>query len=876
MDDNEEQIKTAVQNKAAPRTTIWDELNEWGKELHDWQRFILYHAVRDTHLNSDRVEDAYRLFLRHAKLDMGTEEIPDLPSSITGRADLGTGGDLYLKEIKSLKNVNAIPETSKLTFDKGLTVVYGHNGTGKSGFVRILSAACFCRSKHDIFSNVFRPPPEDIPASAEFILERGNGEEGPVYFSVGDDEIKELQRICVFDSSTARIHLDQANTLGFQPVGFDVFDEMIRVIDTIEEKLKDDIRVRAKPKDFKGLFLEPGPVAEKIAKINADTDIKDLETLGTFGEAEQKRLEEIARQEIEMKSSSAEKTLRDLSKAKTDIAALKPKIKTLLSHIDENACKSVIALLEEQNIATIKAIKAGAEAVNHPNLHQTGSTEWDEFVNASRNLGQAESDSYPQTEKPCLLCHRPLDQPSVTLIKRMWAFLDDISRQAMLEMDTKINNLANSLSNLNLELLPSESRIRSDISKINPDLVASLDGISNVLTTRRNIIADALNNNSVELIPKDDITFPDELLDDAVGKIETQEKTISEKKFEEALTNLKEEHIKLRQRQALSKNINAIKHYVEDLKWVKKANTQKSALKTRFLTDKRKNLFLTHIEGDYRDRLDRECKMLDCLLPYNLETRGSAGQTLREIKVQKDYSPKEIFSEGEQRALALADFLTEVNINPASAAIILDDPVTSMDHQRGEKIAARLADEATERQVIVFTHDVVFFSFLSNYAEDKGISLEQHWIECRDGAPGHVNLGDAPSIAREYRDTTKAKKFLAKAKQASGSERVDYIKSGAGALRSTLEVIIVRHLFKSVVQRWDEQIRIGNLNKINWSHELVNEILTLQDKLSRLIEGHSNSKKFARKMPELDDLKELIDLIDSMIKKARPDRVKKN
>ena len=31
--------------------------------------------------------------------------------------------------------------------------------------------------------------------------------------------------------------------------------------------------------------------------------------------------------------------------------------------------------------------------------------------------------------------------------------------------------------------------------------------------------------------------------------------------------------------------------------------------------------------------------------------------------------------QGEQKAVALADFLTEVTINPASAAIVLDDPV---------------------------------------------------------------------------------------------------------------------------------------------------------------------------------------------------------
>jgi hypothetical protein len=259
-------------------------------------------------------------------------------------------------------------------------------------------------------------------------------------------------------------------------------------------------------------------------------------------------------------------------------------------------------------------------------------------------------------------------------------------------------------------------------------------------------------------------------------------------------------------------------------------------------------------------------------LPYELKTRGSAGQTLRGLKVQGGHRPEDIFSEGEQRVLALADFLTEVNLNPASAAVILDDPVTSMDHQRKSKIAIRLADEATRRQVIVFTHDLVFLTFLSDHAENAAIPFERHWVERREGVPGHVNLGDTPANTKEYRNTTKAKEFLEKAKKATDSERVNHVRSGSGALRRTLEVVVIQHLFKDVVQRWKEQVHLGALTKVNWSNELADEIVALQDDTSRSLEGHSNSDEFAGGMPDVDGLEKLIGRVDAVIEMAKQKR----
>ena len=53
-----------------------------------------------------------------------------------------------------------------------------------------------------------------------------------------------------------------------------------------------------------------------------------------------------------------------------------------------------------------------------------------------------------------------------------------------------------------------------------------------------------------------------------------------------------------------------------------------------------------------------------------------------------------VLSDGEQRALALAFFLAEVAVSDERSAIVLDDPVSSLDHDRRSYVAERLAEES--------------------------------------------------------------------------------------------------------------------------------------------------------------------------------------
>jgi wobble nucleotide-excising tRNase len=197
------------------------------------------------------------------------------------------------------------------------------------------------------------------------------------------------------------------------------------------------------------------------------------------------------------------------------------------------------------------------------------------------------------------------------------------------------------------------------------------------------------------------------------------------------------------------------------------------------------------------------------------------------------HEPADILSEGEQKAVALADFLTEVGLNPVNAGIVLDDPVTSQDHERKTAIASRLVNESAYRQVVVFTHDLVFLNQLLKYADDHDIVYEAHWIDRDDdGRPGYITLGDVPATSKAYDTPERARQFFAEAQTFSGKPRHAAITAGMGALRRTIEETIAKKLFKDVVPRWSDRVIVTGLRKIAWDDGLADELVTVYEELS--------------------------------------------
>src|SRR5262249_27867587 len=86
-------------------------------------------------------------------------------------------------------------------------------------------------------------------------------------------------------------------------------------------------------------------------------------------------------------------------------------------------------------------------------------------------------------------------------------------------------------------------------------------------------------------------------------------------------------------------------------------------------------------------------------------------------------------------------FFAELQTMPHISVLVFDDPVTSLDHAKREIVARRLVHESKHRQVLVFTHDMVFLDALIHEASIQMVpTFFQQVVSGRDGA-GRVEVG---------------------------------------------------------------------------------------------------------------------------------------
>src|SRR5262249_12158561 len=262
---------------------------------------------------------------------------------------------------------------------------------------------------------------------------------------------------------------------------------------------------------------------------------------------------------------------------------------------------------------------------------------------------------------------------------------------------------------------------------------------------------------------------------------------------------------------------------------------------------------------------------LGCDFNLVMHTSGEQGNTVKEYRLDfaADYNPSEILSEGEQNACSLADFLAEIQLDNNNCGIIFDDPVTSLDHERKDKIALRLAVEAGQRQVGVFTHDKTFMSQLVKHAVANSIPFVTHWMRQINGVPGFIEDNTSPKLA----DLTTLKNNSSEAVKdfeslgAKDQERA--LDEALSYLRSACEALIEQVLFAGTIQRFEDYIKVQNLEDVVFDQGLALKIVDLSGRISGMILAHNRSDAQRENEPSINDLNALRKEFDELEKALR-------
>lgn len=163
----------------------------------------------------------------------------------------------------------------------------------------------------------------------------------------------------------------------------------------------------------------------------------------------------------------------------------------------------------------------------------------------------------------------------------------------------------------------------------------------------------------------------------------------------------------------------------------------------------------------------------------------------------------------------MAGFLAELETTNNASGIILDDPVSSLDHHYRVRVARLLVDAARHRQVVILTHDIVFLLLLMKYARAAMIPLTERSL--LRGGPRHGVLVEGPpwiamSVSKRLgvlrNELQAAGAILRKGDRAAYEQKAEWIYK---RLRQTWERAVEEVLLNRVLVRFGDAVETQRL-----------------------------------------------------------------
>ena len=135
----------------------------WSQDRPLWQRDALRRLTETEELTDEDIDELTTL--------CKDSTLPAAPLSADHiRAPEAGLPPAQLRAIRDVLNVNALAEGQRLNFlTGGVTIVYGDNSSGKSGYVRVLKRACRARGPDEhILKNIYTAPAGPQQAEIDF------------------------------------------------------------------------------------------------------------------------------------------------------------------------------------------------------------------------------------------------------------------------------------------------------------------------------------------------------------------------------------------------------------------------------------------------------------------------------------------------------------------------------------------------------------------------------------------------------------------------------------------------------------------------------------------------------------------------------------
>lgn len=831
--------------------------------------FIIYNVIQNRDITSVQTNNLIlNCFLNN-------EKIPNLSISTTN--DI-LCSDLRLKRLTHHTGVNALIPEQTINFCGDLTILFGLNGSGKSGYYRILHEIIGGKQKHQILTNIYSVT--ITPISVTLVYEFDKSEK-TVEWDGKNRAYPDFSSCKVFDShyvSGLLAKRDVDETL-VMPLGLNLFQKINLSIEEIQKAFtaKKNELINAKGKIDNSLFLDEKKNIFEQNELN-EAQVKQIQSLLSFShdselesiEAEIKNLEQLNNADTIKLESHRKDVISEFSlKLKMESQKYKKYQKEAHDFLLQysSAKKNSDDFLRK--VEVLKSIPAS----NTP--------EWKIFIQSAAIYKQMDI----KLKEICPYCHQRIDADEPrNLIKAYEEFLSNEAEKLLSSAIEKINDLKNRLLQSPLqfetldmvkEIIASYTKARVANNENGIDILGILQSKIDIFRKLHTSIITHLDSrivmDSIEDIDSTEITnnmdFILAKLTEHIQMLSADNDTKKQK-----IIDFKKRHSILTENKEFSRQKETIEKWLDIDKQVKKISKQISTLSQNMKAISKlsgvahEGLLTENLKKAFREELD---SLGYCNLHVDIIKANTVrGRSSTELIIRNQRNINEVLSEGEQKAVALAIFIAEIKLYPSKSSLIFDDPVNSLDHKIAAEFASRLMN--LSQQVIIFTHNRLFLDAFE-------CNSEHHVCKTMNGACSnakgrHIQIYEIrsegisqkgvifPVESKMARRTIDAMQSLLKE-----SPFNDGIKVSSMA-RKTIEYIIDEKILNNVTPT-----KYANKNtRIQW--EAISKINPAQNILDKLKKFHSrlsggdlhNGTEFQENPITKEELQEIVNELEKI------------
>lgn len=845
---------------------ILNDIIDWVENKPVFWQVAIDRLIRNNELTDNDISELKEI----CKVDYGLsnfdfEEV-DFVDLRTFANNATSNKDVILSKISNVDNVNALSKTSELEFaPKGLTVVYGDNGSGKSSYVSILKHACHTRGhKPKINDNLYDPAcfGNDKKADIEYTVDRANFNTVNLINEKVNDSV--LKSVDVFDTFSANHYIEGEDEIAFIPQGLSIVEKLAVCIKKVENELNAEFSSPALEK-FDHTLLEVSDCSTAktfLYNLNPETKLDELRAEAIWNATKNSRIEELTKQIDKLKATDPKKTLKENEDKIKRFEILQNKFQTLENNLTGGKLKDLKLTLN--NLATTsKALKESSEkAFSELPIEGVGNSSWKLLWESARKFYNTSTgtENFPEIkgDSNCPLCFQDLGEDAKN---RFTVFEDFVKNDIQKTFDEASDKFDLALENLSSqdfsfkdqkpttieldELINDYSKNQSQYLEL---LSKQKDYLIGLFNSKKAV--ETINSIEVENSPKTQIKDLIKTLKDANEKLKVQS-------IEEDLKLLNKELNQLNGEKKIFDFKPKLGREIYRQKKIKLLNECISKCNTRTITTLSNVLATNYISQNLKQNFKAELTKLGFKnIKIETETKGQRGKQYHYLRLGEQNANgialKDVLSEGEHRCISLATFLSELSISNHKSAIIFDDPVSSLDHKWRNKISKRIAEEALERQVIVFTHDIAFLLILQEHSSQMRCDLDIKSLTRKKKETGLIASNppwDALSVKKRVGILKNEHQELKKIEQDETDEvckeRAKYLYS---KLRETWERFIEEVFLNGAIQRFGRAIQTQRLSKIvdltEDDYKLVDSNMS---KCSTYFTGHDTAGKFNRR-----------------------------